>query len=130
MGPPSPDKFMRGTPKHGVEESKDRNLYAVFPFDGSDYQWKWNQDTHFWYYFDLQERQWFRQEGKDAKGAQVCMTQESRWNQMKGKKKGKGKGNKGKEEEENLAKHSPEYDYIEAGRQEAEGGGSSSTDFQ
>ena len=50
---------------------------------------------------------------------------------MKGKMKGRGKGNKSKEEEEeNLAKHSPEYDYIEAGRQEAEGGGSSSTDFQ
>ena len=48
---------------------------------------------------------------------------------MKGKMKGKGKG-RNKEEEENLAKHSPEYDYIEAGRQEAEGGGSSSTDFQ
>ena len=87
MGPPSSDKFMRGTPKHGVEEHKDRNLYAVFPFDGKDYQWKWNQDTHFWYYFDLQERQWHRQDGKDAKGAQVCMTQETRWNQMKGKER-------------------------------------------
>ena len=129
MGPPSPDKFMRGTPKHGVEEHKDRNLYAVFPFDGNDYQWKWNQDTYFWYYFDLQERQWHRQDGKDAKGAQVCMTQESRWNQMKGKKKGKGKG-KNKGEDESSAKDSPEYDYIEAGRPEAEGGGSSSTDFQ
>ncbi|OLP75365.1 hypothetical protein AK812_SmicGene44851 [Symbiodinium microadriaticum] len=100
MGPPSPDKFMRGTPKHGFEEHKDRNLYAVFPFDGNDYQWKWNQDTHFWYYFDLQERQWHRQDGKDAKGAQVCMTQESRWKQMKGKMKGKGRGkNKGEEED-------------------------------
>ena len=131
MGPPSPDKFMRGTPKHGFEEHKDRNLYAVFPFDGNDYQWKWNQDTHFWYYFDLQERQWHRQEGKDAKGAQVCMTQEARWKQMKGKMKGKGRGkNTGKDEGEASAKDSPEYDYIEAGRQEAEGGGSSSTDFQ
>ena len=129
MGPPSPDKFMRGTPK--FDEDKDRNLYAVFPFDGNDYQWKWNQDTHYWYYFDLQGRQWHRQEGKDAKGAQVCMTQESRWNQMKGKMKGKGRGkNKGKEDSESSAKDSPEYDYIEAGRQEAEGGGSSSTDFQ
>ena len=129
MGPPSPDKFMRGTPK--FDEDKDRNFYAVFPFDGNDYQWKWNQDTHYWYYFDLEERQWHRQEGKDAKGKQVCMTQESRWNQMKGKMKGKGRGkNKGKEESESPAKDSPEYDYIEAGRQEAEGGGSSSTDFQ
>ena len=119
---------MRGTPKFDAD--KDRNLYAVFPFDGNDYQWKWNQDTHFWYYFDLQERQWHRQDGKDAKGAQVCMTQENRWNQMKGKK-GKGKGkNKGKDEGDASAKDSPEYDYIEAGRQEAEGGGSSSTDFQ
>ena len=129
MGPPSPDKFMRGTPK--FDEDKDRNFYAVFPFDGNDYQWKWNQDTHYWYCFDLEERQWHRQEGKDAKGKQVCMTQESRWNQMKGKMKGKGRGkNKGKEESESPAKDSDEYDYIEAGRQEAEGGGSSSTDFQ
>ena len=129
MGPPSPDKFMRGTPK--FDEDKDRNLYAVFPFDGNDYQWKWNQDTHYWYYFDLQGRQWHRQEAKDAKGAQVCMTQEARWKQLKGKMKGKGRGkNKGKEESEGTAKDSPEYDYIEAGRQEAEGGGSSSTDFQ
>ena len=50
---------------------------------------------------------------------------------MKGKMKGKGKAkNKGKEDDESSAKDSPEYDYIEAGRQEAEGGGSSSTDFQ
>ena len=67
------------------------------------------------------------------KGKQVCLSQEQKFLQAKGKK-GKGK-NKGKEEEENLAKHSPEYDYVEAregeaGKQEAEGGGSSSTDFQ
>ena len=66
------------------------------------------------------------------KGKQVCLTQESRWLQAKGKK-GKGKG-KSKEEEESLAKHSPEYDYLEARegearKQEAEGGGSSA-DFQ
>ena len=54
-----------------------------------------------------------KQEGKDVKGKQVCLTQEQRWNQAKGKK-GKGK-NKGKqEEEENYSKYSPEYDYVEA----------------
>ena len=127
-GPPSQEKFMRGTPK--FDEETDRNFYAVFPYDGNDYQWKWNSVTHFWYYFDLEQRRWHRQEGKDSKGKQTCLTQESRWNQMKGKMKGRGKGKGKEEEEENLAKHSPEYDYIEAGRQEAEGGGSSSTDFQ
>ena len=128
-GPPNPGQYMRGAPK--FDEETDRNFYAVFPYDGNDYQWKWNQDSCFWYYYDLEQRRWHRQEGKDVKGKQVCLTQESRWLQAKGKK-GKGKGkNKGKEEEEeDLAKHSPEYDYIEAGRQEAEGGGSSSTDFQ
>ena len=54
---------------------------------------------------------------------------------MKGKMKGKGKGKNKEEEEENLAKHSPDYDVLEqkgreAGKEEAEGGGSSSTDFQ
>ena len=131
-GPPSQEKFMRGTPK--FDEDTDRNFYAVFPFDGNDYQWKWNSVTHFWYYFDLEQRRWYKQEGKDAKGKQVCLTQKSRWNQMKGKMKGKGKG-KDKEEEENFAKHSPDYDALEqkrgeAGKEEAEGGGSSSTDFQ
>ena len=128
-GPPNQEQYQRGAPK--FDEETDRNYYAVFPYDGNDYQWKWNQDSHFWYYYDLENRCWHRQEGTDAKGKQVCLTQESRWLQAKGKK-GKGKGkNKGKdEEEEDLAKHSPEYDYIEAGRQEAEGGGSSSTDFQ
>ncbi|OLP77898.1 ABC transporter G family member 22 [Symbiodinium microadriaticum] len=120
-GPPNPGQYMRGAPK--FDEETDRNFYAVFPYDGNDYQWKWNQDSCFWYYYDLEQRRWHRQEGKDVKGKQVCLTQESRWLQAKGKK-GKGKGkNKGKEEEEeDLAKHSPEYDYIEAGRQEAEGG--------
>ncbi|OLP84798.1 Reticulocyte-binding protein 2-like a [Symbiodinium microadriaticum] len=126
-GPPNPGAYMRGAPK--FDEETDRNYYAVFPDDGNDYQWKWNQNSHFWYY--LENRCWHKQESKDAKGKQVCLTQESRWLQAKGKK-GKGKGkNKGKdEEEEDLARQSPEYDYIEAGRQEAEGGGSSSTDFQ
>ena len=132
-GPPSQAKFMRGTPK--FDEDTDRNFYAVFPFDGNDYQWKWNSITHYWYYFDLEQRRWYKQEGKDAKGKQVCLTQESRWNQMKGKMKGKGKAKNKEEEEENLAKHSPDYDALEqkrgeAGKEEAEGGGSSSTDFQ
>ena len=131
-GPPSQEKFMRGTPK--FDEDTDRNFYAVFPFDGKDYQWKWNQDSRFWYYFDLEKRKWHRQEGKDVKGKQTCLTQESKWNQAKGKGKNKAK-NKGKDDEEDLAKHSPEYDYIEAGTrkaeaQEAEGAASSSTDFQ
>ncbi|OLQ02935.1 hypothetical protein AK812_SmicGene14167 [Symbiodinium microadriaticum] len=120
-GPPNPGQFQRGAPK--FDEETDRNFYAVFPYDGNDYQWKWNGVNCFWYYYDLEQRCWHKQEGKDVKGKQVCLTQESRWLQAKGKK-GKGKGkNKGKEEEEeDLAKHSPEYDYIEAGRQEAEGG--------
>ena len=65
-GPPSQEKFMRGTPK--FDEETDRNFYAVFPYDGNDYQWKWNSVTHFWYYFDLEKRRWHRQEGKDSKG--------------------------------------------------------------
>ena len=53
---------------------------------------------------------------------------------MKGKMKGKGRG-KNKEGEENFAQHSPDYDVLEnkggeAGKEEAERGGSSSTDFQ
>ena len=131
-GPPNQEQFMRGAPK--FDEETDRNFYAVFPFDGNDYQWKWNSVNHFWYYYDLEQRCWHRQEGKDAKGKQVCLTQESRWMQMKGKMKGKGKG-KNKEGEESFAKHSPDYDVLEqkggeAGKEEAEGGGSSSTDFQ
>ena len=51
------------------------------------------------------------------KGKQVCLSQEQKFLQVKGKK-GKGK-NKGKEEEENLAKRSPEYDYVEAREGEA-----------
>ena len=123
---------MRGAPK--FDEETDRNFYAVFPYDGNDYQWKWNSVNCFWYYYDLEQRCWHKQQGKDVKGKQVCLTQESRWLQAKGKK-GKGKGKSKEEEEESLAKHSPEYDYLEAregeaGKQEAEGGGSSSTDFQ
>ena len=130
-GPPNQEQFMRGAPK--FDEETDRNFYAVFPYDGNDYQWKWNSVNCFWYYYDLEQRRWHRQEGKDVKGKQVCLTQESRWMQAKGKK-GKGKG-KNKEGEENFAKHSPEYDYLEAkgeeaGKEQAEGGGSSSTDFQ
>ncbi|OLP88807.1 hypothetical protein AK812_SmicGene29787 [Symbiodinium microadriaticum] len=115
------------------EKETDKSFYAVYPYDGNDYQWKWNSVTCFWYFYDLENRCWHKQEGKDVKGKQVCLSQEQKFLQAKGKK-GKGK-NKGKEEEENLAKHSPEYDYVEAregeaGKQEAEGGGSSSTDFQ
>ena len=130
-GPPNQEQFMRGAPK--FDEDMDRNFYAVFPYDGNNYQWKWNQDSHFWYYYDLENRCWHKQEGKDVKGKQTCLSQESKWLQAKGKK-GKGK-NKGKDDEENLAKHSPEYDYIEAGEgkataQDTEGAASSSTDFQ
>ena len=130
-GPPNQEQFMRGAPK--FDEETDRNFYAVFPYDGNDYQWKWNSVNCFWYYYDLEQRRWHRQEGKDVKGKQTCLNQESRWMQAKGKK-GKGKG-KNKEGEENFAKHSPDYDILEhkggeAGKEEAEGGGSSSTDFQ
>ncbi|OLQ11589.1 DeSI-like protein [Symbiodinium microadriaticum] len=103
--------YVRGAPK--FEEETDRNFYAVFHYDGNDYQWKWNSDTCFWYFFDFDTRRWVKQEGKDVKGKQVCLTQEQRWIQANGKK-GKGK-NKGKqEEEENYSKYSPEYDYVEA----------------
>ena len=110
-GPTCKEGYVRGAPK--FEAETDRNFYAVFPYDGNDYQWKWNSDTCYWYFFDFETRRWVKQEGKDVKGKQVCLTQEQRWSQAKGKK-GKGK-NKGKqEEEENYSKYSPEYDYVEA----------------
>ncbi|CAE7517745.1 unnamed protein product, partial [Symbiodinium sp. KB8] len=51
-GPVNADGFVRGAPK--FEEETDRNFYVVYPFDGNDYQWKWNSVNMSWHFFDLQ----------------------------------------------------------------------------
>ncbi|OLP76596.1 hypothetical protein AK812_SmicGene43442 [Symbiodinium microadriaticum] len=91
-GPPNPEQYQRGAPK--LDEDTDRNFYAVFPYDGNDYQWKWNSDSCFWYYYDLKNRCWHKQEGKDVKGKQTCLSQESKWLQAKGKEKERTKEKK------------------------------------
>ena len=120
------DGFVRGAPK--FDEENDKNFYAVYPFDGNDYQWKWNSVNYFWYFCDMEQRRWVKQEGKDVKGKGVCLAQEQRFLKHKGGKKGKSKGME--EAEGDFAKHSPEYDYLEAkdaeaAKKEAEGASSS-----
>ncbi|CAE7820173.1 unnamed protein product [Symbiodinium sp. CCMP2456] len=98
-------------------DETDKNYYAVYPYDGNDYQWKWNSENHHWYFFDLTERRWYKQEGIDPKGKDTCLMQEQKWRNFKGKGKGK-KGKKSKDDDdEEMAKHSPEYYDIEAGKQ-------------
>ena len=58
-GPTTQEGYVRGAPK--FEKETDRNYYAVFPYDGNDYQWKWNQDTCYWYFFDFETRSWVKQ---------------------------------------------------------------------
>ncbi|CAE7359367.1 unnamed protein product, partial [Symbiodinium microadriaticum] len=91
-GPVNADGFVRGAPK--FEEETDRNFYVVYPFDGNDYQWKWNSVNMSWHFFDLQERRWYKQKGRDSKGKDACLAQERKH------VKGKGKKGKGKTKEE------------------------------
>ncbi|OLP88204.1 hypothetical protein AK812_SmicGene30497 [Symbiodinium microadriaticum] len=53
-GPPNPGQFQRGAPK--FDEDTDKNFYAVYPYDGNDYQWKWNSVNCLWYFYDLENR--------------------------------------------------------------------------
>ena len=90
---------------------------------------KWNSDNLCWCFYDLSNRRWHKQEGKDAKGKARCLSQEEKFLKAKGGKKGKKEG----KEEENLEKESPEY-YLFAAHDEEEArkereGGSSSVDL-
>ncbi|CAE7312719.1 unnamed protein product [Symbiodinium sp. CCMP2456] len=115
IGPTKQEDFVRGK---DPSDEKDKNYYAVYSYGGVEHQWKWNSVNHQWYYFDLEARRWNKQEGRDPKGKDTCIMQEQKWRNSKGKGKGK-KGKKSKDDDdEEMAKHSPEYYDIEAGKQE------------
>ncbi|OLP82163.1 hypothetical protein AK812_SmicGene37209 [Symbiodinium microadriaticum] len=51
------------------EVEKEKKERPTDPFDGNDYQRKWNRISCVWHFFDFETRRWVKQEGKDVKGS-------------------------------------------------------------
>ena len=59
----------------------------IYQYGDKRYQWKWNQDSFFWYYYDVSVKRSLKQ-FKDPKGGKACEDQQKK---MKANKGGKGK---------------------------------------
>ena len=99
-GPYSPRSYVKGSGK-----DKTRNSYAVFQYKEKFYQWKWNNDSQYWYFFDSEgkspgEGKWVKQH-KDKNGRKVCDEQLKKFEKFveekrKEKDKSQEKGEEGK----------------------------------
>ncbi|CAE7555830.1 unnamed protein product [Symbiodinium natans] len=54
IGPQDRSQFRVG----GSEGAQE--LYAIFPYEGSDFQWKWVQATKAWLYYDVNQNLWIK----------------------------------------------------------------------
>ena len=74
IGPQDRSQFRVG----GSEGAQE--LYAIFPYEGSDFQWKWVQATKAWLYYDVNQNLWIK-DSEDEDGGRICKDQEK---QVKG----------------------------------------------
>ena len=74
IGPQDRSQFRVG----GSEGAQE--LYAIFPYEGSDFQWKWVQATKAWLYYDVNQNLWIK-DSEDEDGGRICKEQEK---QVKG----------------------------------------------
>ena len=106
VGPINEGSFAKGK---GREDcfANEGDWFAVYSFQGTNYQWKWNEKMQYWYWFRGTGQGWAKG-SKDRAGKQKCQAQEKMrddWLESikgKGKKEeeGKTKGEGKKEEEE------------------------------
>ena len=103
VGPINEGSFAKGK---GREDcfANEGDWFAVYSFQGTNYQWKWNEKMQYWYWFRGTGQGWAKGTN-DRAGKQKCQAQEKmrdEWLEStkgKGKKEGEGK-NKGKGSDE------------------------------
>ena len=103
VGPINEGSFAKGK---GREDcfANEGDWFAVYSFQGTNYQWKWNEKTQYWYWFRGTGQGWAKGT-KDRAGKQKCQAQEKMRNEWLESTKGKGKK---EEEEKNKGKGSDE----------------------
>ena len=103
-GPQKFEQFVKGQPK---DYKGRKNWFAVYSFEGSNCQWKWNEESKFWYWYAGEGKGW-KKGSKDPKEKEKCEAQAKQladyleYTKGQGKNQGKSqaKGSRGSEEPE------------------------------
>ena len=94
VGPINEGSFAKGQGRDDCF-ANEGDWFAVYSFQGTNYQWKWNANTEYWYWFRGTGKGWAKGT-RDKFGMKKCQNQPEMRDKWLEASKGKGKSEEGK----------------------------------